>query len=224
MYKIITFDMFSAVLDIEGTAAAHLRSILPEQTEEKALRFFRDWRKKQWDYVLMSASLEQEFISYEYMTEKALEWACRTHKIAQTPQRTEQFMNIWFCFDPWPEAKEVIEALQQKGYRVGMLSNGDTAMLRALAQHCGILFDEIFSAQTAQAFKPHAKIYSQVAKKLGLNPEEHLHVAGSMFDVMGAVSHGTPCCWSNRHGDRLLDEKYRPRYETDDLRGLLDLL
>ena len=51
-----------------------------------------------------------------------------------------------------------------------------------------------------------------------------MHVAGSPFDTMGAKAEGLECAWSNRFYDFLIDPKYKPDYEFNDLQELLTLL
>jgi len=47
---------------------------------------------------------------------------------------------------------------------------------------------------------------------------------GSMFDVMGAKAAGCICAWSNRQGEPMIDEKYKPDYELTSLSDLLEIL
>lgn len=224
MYKIITFDMFSAVLNIEGTAAPIVKEIVPQLDDDSALSFFRIWRTKQWDYVLLTGHMKAEFVSYEYLTEKALHYACQKCNLTLTETQQNGLMNIWFSFNPWPDAKETLDKLKEKGYTVAMLSNGDTNMLEAISKHCGIEFDYIFSAEKAKAYKPRKEIYEQVLSHFNISKEEHLHVAGSMFDTMGAKAAGFHCCWSNRYNDYLLDDTYAPDYTISNLSELLNIL
>ena len=51
-----------------------------------------------------------------------------------------------------------------------------------------------------------------------------LHVAGSVFDVMGAKAAGCNCAWSNRYSDYVLDTKYEPDYNMKSLSDLLEFL
>lgn len=224
MYKVITFDMFSAVLNIEGTAKPIVSKIIPCLPEEKALEFFRMWRIKQWDYVLLSGHMEQGYKSYEYLTRCALNYAIKKFDLSLKDEQIKSLINIWFSFNPWDEAKEVISKLKEKGYIVAMLSNGDTKMLQSIASHCKIEFDYIFSAEMVQAYKPCKAIYKQVFDTLKIKDDECLHVAGSMFDTLGAVSCGYHCCWSNRYNDQMLDENYKPQYQISNLTELLNIL
>jgi len=133
-------------------------------------------------------------------------------------------MEIWTTFRAWPEAKTILHKVKEKGYDIAMLSNGDQDMLYPLQKSSGITFDYIFSGDMAGCYKPSQGIYELPCRKLKIKREEMFHVAGSMFDVMGAKAAGCICAWTNRHGEILLDERYRPDYEFRDLSELLDIL
>lgn len=223
MFKLITFDMYSAFLDIEGSALPLVEKALGLPRDE-SLAFFRLWRAKQWDYVLLTNILQRGFLSYEKITRTTLDYACRKQGRSLTPDQKEALMPVWTSFTAWPEAAEVVAALREKGYIIGMLSNGDEGMLRALEDSTGVRFDHIFAADHAQRYKPHPAIYNLPCEKLGIGKGDFLHVAGSLFDMMGAVAAGCRCAWSNRFGEYALDADYKPEFETRGLRELVDLL
>ena len=58
----------------------------------------------------------------------------------------------------------------------------------------------------------------------GIKKEDMLHVAGSVFDVMGAKAAGCNCAWSNRYSDYVLDPKFEPDYNMKNLSELLNFL
>ena len=85
-------------------------------------------------------------------------------------------------------------------------------------------FDYILSSETNGYYKPHPSIYDLPEKIYGFSKKETLHVAGSAVDVIGSVSSGLPCYWSNRKNDILIDTKLSPEYEFEDLTELNNLL
>ncbi len=223
MYDLITFDMFSAMLDIEGSALPQVEAVL-KKPSDVCLKFFKLWRTRQWDYVLLSSLMEQGFLTYRDITWKALGYTAKRFGLTLTEAEKSTLMDIWISFRSWPEARETVAALKAKGYKVAMLSNGDEDILKALESSSGITFDYIFGADQAQHYKPHPEIYNLPTNRLGIPKERFLHVAGSLFDMMGAKAAGCNCAWSNRLGEYTLDPRYRPDYETTNLRQLLDIL
>lgn len=223
MYKVITFDIYSASLDINGSSLPIVESIL-DLPKENCEQFFKVWRAQQWNYLLLNNSMEQGYYTYRYITEQVLEYTAKKFDITLTQDQKKQLMDVWIRFKAWPEAKEVIEELKRRGYIVAMLSNGDEDMLKLLEESTGIKFHYVFSGDQAKCYKPNPEIYYNALKRLDVKVDELLHVAGSMFDVMGAKAAGIKCAWSNRYGEFVLDTQYVPDYEFASLRELLELL
>ncbi len=223
MYKLITFDMYSAILDINGSAVPIIREALGK-SEDFSREFFILWRAQQWNYLLLNNSMEKGFKSYRYITETVLDYTAKKFNVSLSSEMKDRLMQVWTNFKPWPEVIEVLTEIKRRGYKIGMLSNGDQEMLAPLAGSCGIDFDYIFSADEAGYYKPNPNVYSIPLKRLDIDKNKMLHVAGSVFDVMGTKSAGFQCAWSNRFRDYVLDHRYSPDYDMKDLHDLLTIL
>ena len=222
-YKLITFDAYSALLDIKGSLVPVLEKIFP-QSEKDMAAVFTTWRTRQWDYVLLSNSMDKGFLSYRYITRCALEYTLLKFGLICSETAKERLVEAWSQLSAWPEARDVLDEVKRLGYPIAILSNGDEPMLKALEGSTGIVFDYIFSADQAGAYKPSPKIYQLPFHKLGLARQDVLHVAGSPFDMMGAKAAGILCGWSNRFGDFPIDPRYKPDYEWNELGELLRIL
>lgn len=223
MYELITFDMFSAVLDIEGSALPHIEAMLKKDPQE-CLAFFRIWRNRQWDYVLLSSCMQNGHLPYRDITWKTLQYAQKKTKMALTSSQQQELMAVWHRFKGWPEAASAVGRIRDKGYPVAALSNGDDDMLGDLQESSGIFFDHVFSAERAGRYKPHPGIYALPEAMTGIPKEKMLHVAGSLYDMMGAKAAGCFCAWVNRASEYTIDAQYRPDYEMRSLESLLDIL
>lgn len=221
-YRLVTFDVYSALFDIESSLTGRAAEALG--TTVGAGSLVQAWRQAQMHYALISNALGTGRVPFRLITRRALDLT-----LDQTGEDLDQagrqaLVQAWDELEPWPEAAAVLEATREKGYRIGLLSNGDQSMLEALAERLGTTFDAIYSGEAAGAYKPDPAIYHLPCDDLGISPAEILHVAGSATDVMGAKSAGLTCAWSNRRGDRLLDPSLSPDYTFPNLRGLLDTL
>lgn len=223
MYKLITFDIYSASLDINGSAIPVIQRVL-HVSEEFAGLFFQTWRTQQWNYLLLNNNIDDGYQNYSYITEAVLDYTCKKYEIQINELQKKELMDIWISFHAWPEAKSVIDEIKNRGYLVAMLSNGDENMLLPLQKSTGITFDYLFSGDQVRCYKPNKKIYYNIFKGLELDINEHLHVAGSMFDVIGAKAAGLNCVWSNRYKEHLLDSRFKPDYEIFNLKELLNIL
>ena len=189
-----------------------------------AVAVVRTWRAKQLEYAQLSNSLARGRIPFRVLTRRSLDYVLGRMGIDLAEARREELVNAWDRLQPWPEADATLLELEARGNTLGLLSNGDEAMLRALAGGFRARFSHYLSSDRAGHYKPHPSIYRLPKELLGLEPHEVLHVAGSGNDVLGAKLAGLPCAWSNRHGDRMLDPGVRPDYQMRDLSGLLDVL
>lgn len=224
MYKMVTFDMYSALLDIFTSAVPLVKDVL-DLPDEKCDKLFRTWRSEQWLYILLNGSARSGFISYTDITKRALDYTEFKLNYSLTSEQKEQLLHhVWENFKAWPEAKEVLDELKARGYTIAMLSNGDRSMLEPLQKSTGINFDYIFAADMARCHKPGPEIYTLPLVELGIGRAEFLHVCGSANDLMGANNAGIQCAWHNRRADRPYDPSIKPVFEVHDLYGLLDHL
>lgn len=97
--------------------------------------------------------------------------------------------NSWRLF---PETVDVLKALKDQGYELGIISNFDSRLFPVL-RGLGIadFFDTITISSLAHAAKPSARIFEQALEKHAVDAEEALHVGDSeRDDVKGAVAVG----------------------------------
>ena len=221
-YRLITFDVYTALFDIEGSLVPVIRPLLQKQVD--AIELLRVWRQKQLEYALISNSLQHGRVPFAVITRRALDYALNRAQINMDEASCQSLIAAWDQLHLWPEAAEVLNAVRKLGYAVGLLSNGDEVMLRTLAAHLPIQCDHIFASEQAGHYKPHPSIYGLPMKALGMTSDQILHVAGSATDVMGAKAAGLQCAWSNRKQDEVVDDRYQADYEFENLLGLLDVL
>lgn len=221
--RLVTFDVYTALFDYQGSLLRAVRAACAERADAEAL--LRAWRTKQLEGAQLSNSLGGERIAFRDLTRMALNHTFARAGVALTPEHTESLVAAWDTLRPWPEAEAVLAELKSRGHALGLLSNGDEPMLRALAGRLATPVDHVFASDRAGTYKPHPAIYGLPAKELGAAAASRLlHVAGSANDVLGAKRAGIACAWSNRGGDLLFDPRFPPDHEMRDLRGLLDIL
>ena len=221
-FKLITFDVYTALFDIEGSLIPVIHNLFKDHVD--AIELVRLWRRKQLEYALISNSLQQGRVPFADITRRALDYALSRAKVDLIETSRQSLIAQWDQLQLWPEAEQVLVEVKQRGYMVGLLSNGDEGMLQALASRTPIQCDHIFASEYARYYKPHPSVYELPLKALRLRSNQVLHVAGSATDVMGTKAAGLPCAWSNRRHDKVLDDKYRADYEFENLLGLLNVL
>ncbi|MBM3816137.1 MAG: hypothetical protein FJW13_03880, partial [Actinobacteria bacterium] len=85
-----------------------------------------------------------------------------------------------------------------------ILSNVDNASFAGSNARLGVTFDAILTAQDIGSYKPDVRnfhVLLERARAMGVGPEQHLHVAQSLFhDHVPAQSVGLKTVWINRYG------------------------
>jgi 2-haloacid dehalogenase len=222
--KLVTYDVYMALLDIEGSLVPVVQETL-NLDADIATAFVRLWRTKQMERAAISNSLGKNRTSFRECTAMALNYCLGRHKPTLLPDTRRGLVLAWDILKPWADADASIAAVKAKGYQTAILSNGDQNMLDTVASMFSPnTFDHILSSETAGHYKPHPSVYDLPTTVLGIAKENIVHVAGSSNDVLGTISAGIRCIWSNRHADQLLDPAYPPTHETSNLTTIADLI
>jgi 2-haloacid dehalogenase len=223
-YRLVTFDVYSALCDVEGSLVPELRRVLGPLDDPTLTTVCRTWRATQLECAQLSNSLAQGHRSFRDLTSLSLDYTLRRFGLAADAAQRVTLVDAWDRLRLWPEAPAVLAAVAARGYPLAVLSNGDEPMLRALLAHASVAVQHVFAADQAGHYKPHPRLYALPLERLGLAPADVLHVAGSRTDVLGARAAGLACAWSNRQRDLALDPAYLPTHDLPDLTGLLAIL
>lgn len=222
-YRLVTFDAYSGLADFRATLTPAVARLLSLSTDA-AHAFLTSWRAGQLRVAALSNALKRGRTSFRDCTALALEHAAAEHGVAVPAKRREELVAAWYPLRPWPEAPEVLRALRSRGCELALLSNGDRAMLEAIAGELPVPLDHIFSTEDSGVYKPDPEVYDLPVHALGIAHEDYLHVAGGANDVIGAKSAGVACYWNNRPADRVLLPEFTADAEGPDLHGVLDLV
>lgn len=221
--KLVTFDVYMALLDIQGSLTPVVSDAL-SLDGTAAAAFVQIWRAKQMERAAVSNSLGQGHLPFRDCTRMGLDYALAKHDLDLSEQDRDTLIMAWDRMTPWPEAIDLVHDVRARGYETAILSNGDQDMLEAIARVFGDGFNHVLSAETAGHYKPHPAIYDLPTCVLGIARDDVLHVAGAPGDVLGARAFGLRCYWSNRTGDRVLDPAYGADHQGPDLTGVLNYI
>ncbi|MBT3659956.1 MAG: haloacid dehalogenase type II [Rhodospirillaceae bacterium] len=223
MPKLVTFDVYMALLDIQGSLTPALADAL-NVPKDQAGPMVQLWRAKQMERAAASNSLGHGRTSFRDATRMGLDYVLGRNEITLAEDQRHQLVMAWDILNPWPEAIGIVREIKARGYMTAILSNGDQDMLDAVAAIFGDDMEHVLSSETAGKYKPHPAVYELPTQILGIEAKDVLHVAGAPGDVLGAAAFGMPCYWSNRFSDILVDPAYPPNFEGADLNGVLPLL
>ncbi|UCB60055.1 MAG: HAD family hydrolase [Candidatus Bathyarchaeota archaeon] len=118
-------------------------------------------------------------------------------KIAENEDLAKVIHSKWFDFmecTPYPEAKDVLSELKQRGLKIGVISTAYEEEIRFVLEKAGLektTFDTIVGVDTAQCMKPHPDIFKCALRKLNVRPEDAMFVGDEIeADYKGAKSVG----------------------------------
>lgn len=122
-------------------------------------------------------------------------------------------------FSLYPETLPVLEALKQRGFIMGVLSNWEPSLSRFVKEfELDGYFAAVTSSMAEGVAKPDPILFHRALKAAGMKAEETLHVGPSIEeDVTGAMQAGIRPIWLNRTGIPTDHEVLA----INDLRGLL---
>jgi 2-haloacid dehalogenase len=88
-------------------------------------------------------------------------------------------------------------------FRLVILSNVDDDLFAGTRPQLGVEFDEVITAQQAQAYKPSLKIFELALSRIQTPAHRVLHVGQSIYhDVIPAQALGLATVWVNRPSAR----------------------
>ena len=108
----------------------------------------------------------------------ALDHAARAH-----------LARAWHRLDPWPDAVAGLVRLRAR-FVIGPLSNGNVALLVAMAKHAGLPWDMVFGADLFAHYKPDPETYLGACRLLGLRPGQVMMCAAHNGDLRAARALG----------------------------------
>lgn len=116
---------------------------------------------------------------------------------SQVPAGSDTYnalLRAWSRLTPWPFTGGTLQFIQESGFKIGVLSNGDYNTLytaQSVFQRTNNVTMDVGpfgSDYPVGAFKPHGLIYKQLTNQYPI--ESILHVAGSPVDAAGARTYG----------------------------------
>ncbi len=129
----------------------------------------------------------------------------------------------------FPDARETLAALRQRGYRLGLLSNtwwaADWHNADLAVHGLAELIDEVVYTSDLPHSKPHPSVFFEVASRLGAEPASCVMIGDRLVDdVAGGQSAGMRAVWRRNTMPFPQPESVRPTAVLDRLAQLPALL
>lgn len=196
--KAILFDAYGTLFDVR---TLNLR--LSKHFGEKSAAINDIWRRKQLEYTWLRA-LMQTYEPFSIVTAEALDFACEALGIDLKPAVRADLVQGYYELAAYDSVLSQLPGLAER-FALSILSNADASMLNAAVNnsHLQSYFQEIFSVDTINRYKPDPAVYQMAASGLDLAPHEIVFVSSNTWDVAGAKSFGFEVCWLDHFGGTL---------------------
>jgi HAD superfamily hydrolase (TIGR01549 family) len=121
-------------------------------------------------------------------------------------------------FELYDDALPTLDALRERGLRIGLLSNSARDLDAFVGHHC-LTVDAVLTSRAHGKTKPHATIFQRMLELLDVDPGDALMVGDTVEDdVEGALAVGMRAVLVDREG------RYPGRESIADLRALINLI
>jgi 2-haloacid dehalogenase len=196
-FEILTFDCYGTLINWEAGILSALHRILSahgKKLDDAALL------KLYGDFELLSE--QGEFHSYREVLQSVVRRFGAELEFTPTDAEARSLPNSLATWKPWPDTVAALGELKTR-FRLAILSNVDDDLFAATRPQLQVEFDEIITAQQAQAYKPSLKLFELALSRIKAPAHRVLHVGQSIYhDVIPAQSLGLATVWVNRPSAR----------------------
>ena len=221
---IVTFDLFSALLDTRSGASRAFGEIARTRGWPlEGVDLYDRWdASNKAAQKALAQRLEDggDWRSFTSISVEALGQAYDDLGLDADPltdmRAIHESIPEW---SPWPEVIAALASLSGR-HRLGILSNVDDVLF-ARTQVAGLVDPElVLTSERLRAYKPGAAIYRRAVKRTG----GHVHVAASARDVRGSLEAGLATVRVARPGHHIDPDGPQPTYRVDDIAELEPIL
>ena len=201
----ILFDAYGTLFDVYSVGALAER-LFPGHGPALSVL----WRDKQIEYtrLVTTSNGGAHYRPFSELTRAGLRYACARLGLPLGADEERQLMAQYLTLPAFPEARDVLAALRDRGVVTGILSNGDRAMLDPAIQSAGLapLLDHVVSADAIRKYKTDPDvyrlgveaIYGEAPGEAGGDVGQIAFVSSNSWDALGATWFGFRTLWINR--------------------------
>ena len=176
---------------------------------EKAPHFTQLWRDKQLEYSFRKG-LMGAYEPFPTCTSEALDYCCEHLEAPLTAKEKQVLLEGYKKLHAFPECKDALHVLQERGHKLFAFSNGTKADVESLIAHAKLdgYFDGIVAVDdmpTPKTFKPDPRAYEYFCSIAGSTPASTCLVSSNPFDIIGSASCGWKTFWVQRTKDSTFD-------------------
>jgi|SRR5579863_3787855 len=196
-FEILTFDCYGTLIDWEAGILPALHRILSAHNKKiddaTLLELYGTFEQR---------SEQGTFRPYREVLRSVVRQFGNELGFVPTAEEASSLPDSLARWKPWPDTAAALRQLKTR-YRLAIISNVDDDLFAATLPRLEVEFNEIITAQQAQAYKPSLKIFELAMNRIQAPAHRILHVGQSIYhDVIPAQALGLATVWVNRPSAR----------------------
>ena len=196
-FKALTFDCYGTLIDWETGLLSALHRILSAHGKEiddaTVLELYGNFEQ---------LSEQGAFRPYREVLQSVVRQFGDKLGFVSTVDEARSLPDSLALWKPWPDTVAALRQLKSR-HRLAILSNVDDDLFAATRPQLEVEFDEVITAQQAQAYKPSLEIFELALARIQAPAHRILHVGQSIYhDVIPAQALGLATVWVNRPSAR----------------------
>jgi 2-haloacid dehalogenase len=197
--KALCFDVFGTVVDWRASIAREAAAAFASLGIERDWHAFADaWRARYQPAMEEVRSGRRPWTRLDVLHRENLLAVLDELAIeGLSASEIDRLNRAWHRLEPWPDVTLGLTRLKRT-FILATLSNGDVAMMVAIARRAGLPWDAVLGAEVARAYKPQPEAYLRSAALLDLAPAACLMVAAHNSDLAAALALGFRTAYVHR--------------------------
>ena len=205
--KVLCFDVFGTVVDWRSGVARESTAFLQRhgRPDIDGFEFADRWRSFYQPAMEACRTQGRPYVRLDVLHRENLDLTLKSYGFepaAIHDHELSDFSFAWRRLDPWPDSIEGLRRLKSE-FMIAPLSNGNLALMAAMAKRSGLPWDLILGAEVTRTYKPAPDAYLRTVDILGLQPDELCLVAAHNDDLAAARQCGLTTAFvlrSKEHG------------------------
>ncbi|HTT20572.1 MAG TPA: haloacid dehalogenase type II [Candidatus Binatia bacterium] len=196
-FEILTFDCYGTLINWEAGLLPALRRILwahsSHMDDVHILQLYGDCEQR---------AEQPPYRSYRDVLGSVVRDVGKNCGFSPTADEVQSLADSLPTWQPWPDTVGALHQLKTR-FRLAILSNIDDDLFERTRPQLEVIFDEVVTAQQAQAYKPSLKLFELALSRIQAPAHRVLHVGQSIYhDVIPAQALGLATVWVNRPSAR----------------------
>lgn len=188
--QVLLFDVFGTLVDWRTSIAREAATTLtPLGIDMDWLAFADAWRDRYQPAMEAVRRGEQPYAKLDVLHRRNLDAVLAGFGIDVDETVRRHLNRAWHRLDAWPDVRAGLAALRPH-FLLAPCSNGNIALMAALARRNGLPWDAILGADLVRDYKPKPAVYLAAADAFDVPPAATLMVAAHASDLAAAATAG----------------------------------